>query len=240
MAEAAPWLPLYGGAVSRRLTEGGWDAHLRSRRPLIRPSVRTGAPSPLWGEGFGAAQIGRNCPLCGTFGYIYWEFGWSAPVGRRAARVCRPYGGDVASPVGASGRPRPTKGVGLGPAPAAEFGQKTAGAQCAPLKEREREPAPSSAPFGGTFPQEEGLGKTKRDRSGTCPLKRRGETQFRTKFLCLLSFSKKVRGPGSPPGPLTCVCCKGEGEMGDIDFFWVRSYHNRKIRRNRVRIMNFL
>ena len=32
----------------------------------------------------------------------------------------------------------------------------------------------------------------KRDRSGTCPLKRRGETQFRTKFLCLLSFSKKV------------------------------------------------
>ena len=29
----------------------------------------------------------------------------------------------------------------------------------------------------------------KRDRSGTCPLKPRGETQFRTKFLCLLSFS---------------------------------------------------
>ena len=58
--------------------------------------------------------------------------------------VCRPYGGDVASPGGASGRPRPTKGVGLGPAPAAEFGQKTAGAQCAPLQEREWEPAPSS------------------------------------------------------------------------------------------------
>ena len=89
-------------------------------------------------------------------------------------------------------------------------------------------------------PQGEGLGKTKRDRSGTCPLKPRGEAQFRRKFLCLLSFSKKVRGPGSLPGPLTCVCCKGEGEMGDIDFFWVRSYHNRKIRRNRVRIMNFL
>ena len=86
----------------------------------------------------------------------------------------------------------------------------------------------------------EGLGKTKRDRSGTCPLKPRGEAELRRKFLCLLSFSKKVRGPGSPPWPLTCVCCKGEGEMGDIDFFWVRSYHNRKIRRNRVRIMNFL
>ena len=46
----------------------------------------------------------------------------------------------------------------------------------------------------GVGPQGEGSGKTKRDRSGTCPLKHRGETQFRTKFLCLLSFSKKVRG----------------------------------------------
>ena len=62
----------------------------------------------------------------------------------------------------------------------------------------------------------------KRDRSGTCPLKHRGETQFRTKFLCLLSFLKKVRGPGSPPEPLTCVCCKGEGEMGDMYDYWVR------------------
>ena len=32
----------------------------------------------------------------------------------------------------------------------------------------------------------------KRDRFLTCPLKHRGETQFRIKFLCLLSFSKKV------------------------------------------------
>ena len=72
--------------------------HLRSKRPLIRPSVRTGAPvpipsvpsghlpltrgvGPLWGEGFGSAQIRRNLPLCGTFGYIYWELGRSAPVG---------------------------------------------------------------------------------------------------------------------------------------------------------------
>ena len=155
--------------------------------------------------------------------------------------MCRPYGGDAASLGGASGRPRPTKGVGLGPAPAAEFGQKTAGAQCAPLQERGREPAPSSVwPTASHLPPGEGLGKTKRDRSGTCLLKHRGEAELRRKFLCLLSFSKKVRGPGSPPGPLTCVCCKGEGEMGDIDFFWVRSYHNRKIRRNRVRIMNFL
>ena len=31
----------------------------------------------------------------------------------------------------------------------------------------------------------------KRDRSGTCPLKRRGETQFRRKFFCLLFFQEK-------------------------------------------------
>ena len=91
---------------------------LQGMYPLIRPSVRTGAPSPK-GEGFGTAQIGRDSALCGTFGYIYWEFGWSAPVGRRAARVCRPYGGDVANPGGASRRPRPTKGA--------------AGAQCESL-----------------------------------------------------------------------------------------------------------
>ena len=185
-------------------------------------------PSGLWpatfppvGEGFGAVQIGKNCPLCGTFGYIYWEFGRSAPVGGG-----RPSVPPLRRRRGKPGRPRPTKGVGLGPAPAAEFGLKTAGAQCAPLQERRREPAPSSAPSGGTFPyplcpfgtsslpllafghfpltggigpltrgvspQGEGLGKTKRDRSGTCPLKHRGETQFRTKFLCFLSFSKKV------------------------------------------------
>ena len=49
----------------------------------LRPSppVRGSRPSPLWGEGFCSAQIGGNCPLCGTFGYIYWELWWSAPVG---------------------------------------------------------------------------------------------------------------------------------------------------------------
>ena len=71
-------------------------------------------------------------------------------------------------------------------------------------------------------PQGEGLGKTKRDRSGTCPLKLRGEAELRRKFLCLLSFSKKVRGSGGEPEPLTCVCCKGEGEMGDMYDHWVR------------------
>src|SRR5699024_9874909 len=40
----------------------------------------------------------------------------------------------------------------------------------------------------------------KRDRSGTCPLKRRGEAELRRKFLCLLSFSKKVRQAGGEGG----------------------------------------
>ena len=60
-------------------------------RPLIRPSVHTGAPDPIpsglrpspldkgsrphRGEALGSVQIGRNLVLFGTLGYIYWEFG---------------------------------------------------------------------------------------------------------------------------------------------------------------------
>ena len=110
-------------------------------------------------------------------------------------------------------------------APTAEFGLKTAGAQCAtPTGEgaetwplirpsvRTGAPVPiPSVPSGhlpltrGVGPQVEGSEKTKRDRSGTCPLKHRGETQFRTKFLCLLSFSKKV-SPGSEEPGLLAYC----------------------------------
>ena len=163
---------------------------LQGMYPLIRPSVCTGAPSPK-GEGFGSAQIGRNLVLCGTFEYIYWELGRSAPVGRRAARVCRPYGGDVASPGGASGRPRPTKGVGLGPAPAAEFGRKTAGAQWAPLQERGREPAPSSAPFGGTFPQGGRLKKNKKGQVWDLSLKTQRRNAVSHKISLLTFFQRK-------------------------------------------------
>ena len=99
--------------------------------------------------------------------------------------------------------------------PYGDCGRKTAGAQCAPLQERGRKlpphPPPSGAPFPipsvpsghlpltrGVGPQGEGLGNTKRDRSGTCPLKPRGEAELRTKFLCLLSFSKKGGDPAPP------------------------------------------
>ena len=122
---------------------------------------------------------------------------------RAGGRKGRPYNGDVVSPGGASRRPRPTKGA--------------VGAQCAPLhgegagtcpliRPSVRTGAPVPIPFvpsghlpltRGVGPQGEGLGKTKRDRFLTCPLKHRGETKFRTKFLCFLSFSKK----GSYTGP---------------------------------------
>ena len=116
------------------------------------PPVRGSRPSPLWGEGFCAAQIGGDWSFCGTFGYIYWELWRSAPVGGRAARCAAPT----------------REGAGT----------------CPLIRPSVRTGAPS--------PKGEGLRMTKRDRSGTCLLKHRSETQFRIKFLCLLSFSKKV------------------------------------------------
>ena len=128
----------------------------------------------------------------------------SRPQGGRLTDgpVCRPYGGGVVRLGGASGRPRPTKGSagGSGTRPYGgvwiKNGWRT---MCAPtgvgagtcplIRPSVRTGAPS--PWG------EGLGKTKRDRFLTCPLKHRGETQFRRKFLCFLSFSKK----GSYTGP---------------------------------------
>ena len=157
--------------------------------PLIRPSVCTGAPSPK-GEGFGSAQIGRNLVLCGTFKYIYWELGRSASVGGRAAQCAAPtaetWQARAAAPYKRCGsRPRPCGGVWI------KNGGRT---MCAPTGEG-AETWPLICPSvrtGAPSPLGEGLRRTKRDRSGTCLLKHRGETQFRTKFLCLLSFSKKV------------------------------------------------
>ena len=116
--------------------------------PLIRPSVRTGAPSPHSGEGFGSAQIGRNLVLCGTFEYIYWEFGRSASVGGRAAQCAAPtaetWQARAARRVVAPYRVVCGQRAGEDTRPYGDCGGKTAGAQCAPLQERARETAPSS------------------------------------------------------------------------------------------------
>ena len=93
------------------------------------PPDRGSRPSPLWGEGFGAVQIGRNSALCGTFGYIYWELGRSAPVGggrsgctgptREGVGVCpliRPFGPPSPRGEGFFGEPphSPLKGKDFG------------------------------------------------------------------------------------------------------------------------------
>ena len=75
------------------------DAERLKDSPSSAPVCALGHLPPHRGEGFGSAQIGRNLVLCGTFEYIYWELGRSAPVGGRAARVYRSYkGGDGSLP----------------------------------------------------------------------------------------------------------------------------------------------
>ena len=109
--------------------------------------------------------------------------------------VCRPCGGDVASPGGASGRPRPTKGAaGASPRPTVFQKQSLSWVEEPWCSLRRHAPGSQRAGEGtrpyGVFTN--GSTYRKRDRFLTCPLKHRGETQFRIKFLCLLSFSKKV------------------------------------------------
>ena len=148
------------------------DADRLKDSPSSAPVCALGHLPPHSGEGFGAAQIGRDWSLCGTFGYIYWEFGWSAPVGGRAAQCAAPtaktWQAQAARPGGRAlqkGRrgqvpalcrcnPLTSLGFCLSSAPFWWAGEETrpcggvraknAGAQCAPLQERRRETAPSS------------------------------------------------------------------------------------------------
>ena len=192
---------------------------MEGRRPKAAPT----ANHRVFRETAGGAS---PSPTCFQKGALSWggEPPWGfhrghAPGSQRAGEGTRPYGGGVVRLGGASGRPRPTKGSagGSGPRPCGGVWIKNGGrTMCAPTGEgaetwplirpsvRTGAPVPiPSVPSGhlpltrGVGPQGEGLGKTKRDRSLTCPLKHRGETKFRTKFLCFLSFSKK----GSYTGP---------------------------------------
>ena len=56
------------------------DAERLKDSPSSAPVCALGHLPPCGGEGFGPAQIGRDFVFCGTFGYIYWELGRSAPV----------------------------------------------------------------------------------------------------------------------------------------------------------------
>ena len=88
--------PLHGerpcmSGASRRPRPTGQPCRVGAH--IMRPSVRS-------------FQMRRNFRFCGTFRYIYWELGRSAPGGGRAAARA---------------------------APTAKFRLKTADAQCAPL-----------------------------------------------------------------------------------------------------------
>ena len=127
--------------------EGGYRGVELSQAPLIRLACGQ-PPSPLWGEGFKVLQIRRNLVLCGTFGYIYWELGWSAPVGERGQSCRGPlirlaFARHLPLKGKASGRPGvpPLRSEGdlyegrvRTPAPTADgVWAKNAGAHCAPL-----------------------------------------------------------------------------------------------------------
>ena len=108
----------------------------------------------------------------------------------------RPYGEDVASPGGASGRPRPTKGVGLGPAPAAEFGQKTRAHNVRPYRRGggKLPPHPSGL-RPATFPPGGRLGKNKKGQVWDLSLKTQRRNAVSHKISLLTFFFKESKRP---------------------------------------------
>ena len=154
------------------------DAERLKDSPSSAPVCALGHLPPTGGKALSRSNREGFCPLWDVWIHIL-GIGAECACGGAGGPVCRPYGGDVASPVGASGRPRPTKG--------------SAGAQCAPLHREGAGNCPLIRLAYGQppSPQGEGLGKSKRDRFWTCPLKHRGEAELRRKFFCLLFFQEK-------------------------------------------------
>ena len=119
--------------------------------------------------------------------------------------VYRPYGGNVVSPGGAPCRVVCGRRAGEDTRPYGDCGRKTVGAHCAPLHRI----------YERLYIQEEG-------QVWDLSLKTQRRSGASQKVLLLTFLSRKVRGSGGKPEPLTCVCCKGEGEMGDMYDYWVR------------------
>ena len=88
--------------------------------------------------------------------------------------MCRPYGGNVVSPGGAPCRVVCGRRAGEDTRPYGIVGEKRWAHNVRPY----------TAFTNGSIYK-------KRDRSGTCPLKRRGEAELRRKFFCLLFFQEK-------------------------------------------------
>ena len=162
--------------------------------PLIRHGFAV-PPSPCGGRAFGSAQIGGNYSLCGTFGYIYWELGRSAPVGGQAAARAAPTtnhrafretaGGASPSPTGFQKRPWNWGGEPLG-SPVGEYAL-------------DRRAARVCLPCGGLWAKNGGrtVCAPTREGAGTCPLIRplRGHLPPRGKAW------EKEKGTGLGPVP---------------------------------------
>ena len=161
--------------------ELGRGAPWVSRRGIrIRPAGGPGVP-PLRSEGnLYGGRVRTPAPTAEFFG------------GERRAHNVRPYrrgGGNLAPYPPQCAHwgtcPYPLCPFGTSSLPLLAFGHFPLTGGIGPLTR-------------GVGPQGGGLGKTKRDRFWTCPLNRRGEAELRTKFLCLLSFSKKGGDPAPP------------------------------------------
>ena len=182
---------------------------LCSTSPLDKGS----RPPPCGGKTFGLLNLGGIRRFVGRLDTFIGNWGGVRLLGGRAARVYRSYkgGGGSLPPHPALRATFPPRGRLFGGTPS--FAPKGEGFRAADSRPYRRgngnlTPHPPQCAHWDTFPPggrlrgrweprpyttfTNGSIYKKRDRSGTCPLKRRGETQFRIKFLCLLSFSKKV------------------------------------------------
>ena len=93
LTEAAPWLPLYGGAVSRRLTEGGLGRASAVETPPHPPQCAHWGTCPYPLCPFGTTSLpllafghfpltGGIGPLTRGVGPLWGEGSWAVQIGR--------------------------------------------------------------------------------------------------------------------------------------------------------------